>query len=175
LTPNTNIVEIDDVYLRVSIFCEPSVEKESPRERRKAERNNRRRTRIVNHKNVARLPSVAAKRCSIGSSEAAATTATATVTATTITTTAASSAGVTCHFRKTRIDILLGFCQDSDQVAGLFGIISAEERDSGSFSSCATSSTNSMNIIFRVVGVIIVEDMSNVSHIFKYRLAISQW
>lgn len=48
---------------------------------------------------------------------------------------------------------------------------SGEKRDGGTQPSCTTCSTNTVNVILRVVGVIIVEHMSNVSHILKYRLA----
>ena len=55
----------------------------------------------------------------------------------------------------------------------LFGVIGGEESNGGTLCSCTTCSTNTVNIVLRVVGIVIVEDMSNVSNIFFYGLAIS--
>lgn len=49
--------------------------------------------------------------------------------------------------------------------------VGGEKGDCGTQSSCSTCSSNTVDIIFRVVGIVIVDHMSNVSHIFKYRLA----
>jgi hypothetical protein len=45
--------------------------------------------------------------------------------------------------------------------------ICGEECDGGALSTSASSSANSVHIVLRVVGVVVVHDMSNVLHIFK--------
>lgn len=42
---------------------------------------------------------------------------------------------------------------------------SSEERDGGTMSTSATSTANAMDVVFRVVRVIVVQDMSNVPNI----------
>lgn len=49
--------------------------------------------------------------------------------------------------------------------------ISSKEGDGSSICTGTTSSTNTMNIILRIVRVVIVEHMSNVADIFIYGLA----
>ena len=43
----------------------------------------------------------------------------------------------------------------------------SEKSDGGTVSASTTSSTNAVNIVLRVVGVIIVEHMGNVANILK--------
>jgi hypothetical protein len=115
------------------------------------------------------LPSGPAKRRSIGSSEAAATTtaAAAMTAATPISTTAAAASGVASHLRETGVDVLLRILQDRNEVTGLFSILCCEERDSCAFLSSTSSSADPMNIVLRIVGVVVVEDMSNISYILS--------
>jgi hypothetical protein len=47
--------------------------------------------------------------------------------------------------------------------------VSGEERDGCALSAGTASSTNTMDVILRVVGVVIVEHMGNVAHIFETR------
>jgi hypothetical protein len=51
---------------------------------------------------------------------------------------------------------------------------SSEECDGGTLSSSTTCATNAMNVIFRVVGVVIVEHMSDISNILKQKVSVSQ-
>jgi hypothetical protein len=134
------------------------------------------------------LPSGSAQRSSVRRSEAA-TAATATVTTTTAVASAAATAtAVARHFGETRVNGLLRVLQDGDEVTSLFGIcqqvsgissrkktailtLCCKEGDGGSLSPCTSRSANAVNIIFRVVGVIVVEDMSDIANILRYRLA----
>jgi hypothetical protein len=45
--------------------------------------------------------------------------------------------------------------------------LSSEEGDSGTFGAGTTCTTNAVNIILRVVGIVIVQHMSNISDIFE--------
>ena len=47
--------------------------------------------------------------------------------------------------------------------------VSGEERDGCALSAGTASSTNTMDVILGVVGVVIVEHMGNVAHIFRTR------
>lgn len=50
--------------------------------------------------------------------------------------------------------------------------VSGEEGDGSTLLASTTSTTNTVNVILRVVGIVIVEHMCNVAHILKdYRLA----
>lgn len=52
--------------------------------------------------------------------------------------------------------------------------VSSEERDSGTLGASTTGTANTMNIVFRVVWIIIVDHMSNVAHIFLSRKVSSR-
>lgn len=51
--------------------------------------------------------------------------------------------------------------------------VSGEQRDRSTRRSSTTSTTDTMNVVFRVVGIVIIEDMSNVLDIFN-RVSIQQ-
>ena len=134
---------------------------------------------------------VAAQRSRVGCGVAAATataapTAAASATAPTATTAATAVAD---HLGETGVNLLLGLSENSDQVTSLLRIcgngsqismsqiivfwgkglhtVSGEERDGGTLSTGTTSTADSVDIVLRVVGVVIVEDMSNVANILK--------
>jgi hypothetical protein len=52
--------------------------------------------------------------------------------------------------------------------------LGGEEGDGRAFLASSPGSPDAVDIVFRVVGVVIVEDMSDIADIFKDRLAISQ-
>ena len=105
---------------------------------------------------------------------------------------ATTTAAVACHLRETRVNNLLGLLENIHKVASLLGIcdsgvsgsslmirrgggegcvvkstVSGEERDGCALGAGTASSTNTMDIILRIVGVVIVDHVSNVAHIFK--------
>lgn len=45
--------------------------------------------------------------------------------------------------------------------------VSCKQRYSSTLGSSATSTPNTVNVVFRVVGIVIIEDMSNVLDIFN--------
>jgi hypothetical protein len=57
--------------------------------------------------------------------------------------------------------------EENERVDGWKLTVSGEESNGGTLGSSTASSADTMNIILRVVGIVIVEHMSNVANIFK--------
>lgn len=139
-----------------------------------------------------RLPaSVVSKRSRVGSSvTTTAAAAAATVPATTTTATSPTSAttaatAVANHLLQTRIDLLLGLAKDGDEITSLLGVwkklacykgkglirkeltVSGKERNGRSLCTGTASTTNTVNIVLRVVGVVIVNHMSDITNILR--------
>jgi len=131
---------------------------------------------------------------SLTSVAAAATTATAAAIVTVPT--VAASTTIPSHLRQTRIDLLLGLMKNRQKITGLLGIcgqplvdsarkpaegergawsvltVRSEECDRGSVRAGTASTTNSVDVVLRVVGIVIVEHVSDVAHVFLDRLAV---
>lgn len=143
-----------------------------------------------------RLPAtVVADGGSVGCSETTAATAAATPTTTTTTATPAAATAATAvadHLGKTRVNLLLGLSEDGDEVTSLLSIcgeevryrsgrnakvdkhtLSSEEGDGGTLGTGTTSSTNTVDIVLRVVGVVVVQHMSDVANIFFTKVPLA--
>lgn len=116
----------------------------------------------------------------------------ATATVTTTVTAVAAAAAVSHHLLETRVDLLLGLLQHIHEVTGLLSIwelvsknvgseklkkkeadkraagrtISGEEGDGRASGTSTTGPANPVDVVLRVVGVVIVDDVSNVAHVF---------
>jgi hypothetical protein len=66
-----------------------------------------------------------------------------------------------------RINLLLGLCENLDEITSLLGVVCSEECDGSTVSASTTSTTNAVDIVLRVVRVVIVEHVSNVADILK--------
>lgn len=112
--------------------------------------------------------------------------AAATTTVTAIAATA-TTAAIPNHLGETGINVLLGLLENTNEVASLLCIwksvseeragrlgraemqltVSGEERNGCAVSAGTARSADTMDVILRVVGVVIVEHMSNIAHILK--------
>lgn len=79
----------------------------------------------------------------------------------------ASSATARVHeLKQFRVDGLTGFCQDPDQVSSLPQVPWGEERISSALVGAASCPSNTVDVIFRGAGIIIVDDELDIFHIF---------
>lgn len=102
------------------------------------------------------------------SAAAAESTVAATVTTETATTTAAAAVpGVAAatveagHFEEFRVDFLLGLLEDGDEVAGLLVVFLGEEGDGSTLGASTSGTADTVDIVFAVVGVVVVDDVCN--------------
>jgi hypothetical protein len=80
---------------------------------------------------------------------------------------------VPSHLGETRINVLLSLLEDTHEITGLLRIVSGEEGDGCAFGAGTASSADAVDVVLRVVGVVIVEHMSNVAHIFERKEMVS--
>lgn len=79
----------------------------------------------------------------------------------------ASSATSRVHeLKQFRVDGLPGFCQDPDKVSSLPQVPWGEERISSALVGTAGCTSNTVDIIFRGAGIVIVDDELDIFHIF---------
>jgi hypothetical protein len=86
-----------------------------------------------------------------------ATTTSVAATATIATTTTSEATSRSAHLFKLRIDFLFSFSENDQEVFGLLGVVVSKERNGGTLSTRTTGSTNTMDIVLAVVGVVKVD------------------
>lgn len=101
----------------------------------------------------------------ISSTAATVTTATASAIAAATIATSAAAATVANHLLKLGINILLSLGEHVNEITRLLGIVSGEQGDGGTSLASTAGSADTVDVVLRVVGVVIVEHMSNVAHI----------
>jgi len=82
-----------------------------------------------------------------------------------IATTAAAATTVANHLLQLRVNTLLGLAQNIYEVTSLLRIVSSEEGDGGTMSTSTSCTTNPMDVILRIVGIVIVQNMGDVTNI----------
>merc|ERR1719513_198835 len=82
---------------------------------------------------------------------------TTTTTSASATSTTATTSTKTNKFLELRINNLFSFCENRHQVPGLGSVVGCEEGVAGASVPLPTSSTNSMNIVLAVIGVVIID------------------
>lgn len=99
-----------------------------------------------------------------------ATTTTSTATSTTTKPTTPTEATPTLgELDKLGIDLLPGFLEDGQEGTGGLGIVGGEEGDGRAGGTGATSTPDSMHIIFDIPGEVIVDDKLDIFHIYTNR------
>lgn len=119
------------------------------------------------------LPSGVGKRSGVGAGDvgtSSSTIATAAVATSSVTTTAATAASTTsaspassatsatAHLLQLGVDMLLGLSQDDEKVSGLLSVVLGEVGVSGTLGAGSTSSTDSVDIVLGVGGVVVVDN-----------------
>src|SRR5437763_11820530 len=107
----------------------------------------------------------------MGNTSATTTTTTTTVAVTRI----ASASAISCHFSEFRVDRLIRFSENLHQFSGLAGIVTCEEGDSGSLGTSTPCSANTMNVIFVVVRVVIVDNSFDIFYVCKKSVRIQKF
>jgi len=110
------------------------------------------------------LPPAVTNRRGVGARIASA--ATTSPTPSPISTATTTAAAVTSHLIEARVNLLLGLQEDLYQITSIFSILGGEERDGGAVRTSTSSSANAVNIVFRVVRIVIVKDVSNITDVW---------
>lgn len=76
--------------------------------------------------------------------------------------TASTTARVSAHLLQLVRHMLICLLQDGDQVPRTLGIVRGEEGDGRSEGTRATGSTDSVDVVFRIVGEIVVENVRDI-------------
>ena len=77
----------------------------------------------------------------------------------------ASTASTHRHFLQLRRNLLLCFRQNFDQVASFGSVSTGEESVSSSSLVSAASTTDTMNVVFRIVGVVVIDNELDVVYV----------
>src|SRR5579859_3949667 len=78
-----------------------------------------------------------------------------------------SATAISCHFSKFGIDLLVCFPENLDQFSCLSRVVTCEEGDGCSFGASATCSANTMDVIFVVAWIVIVDNGLDIFHVCK--------